>query len=107
MPSVICVSCRKCMREALSLCQSIFTKHIRDCSRSSTARLMPSLGSIDGMGDKAAEAMMEAAKDGPFLSRDDLRSRSKAPQNVIDKMGELGLLGSLPQSNQLSLFDFM
>ena len=51
--------------------------------------------------------MMEAAKDGPFLSRDDLRSRSKAPQNVIDKMGELGLLGSLPQSNQLSLFDFM
>ena len=58
-------------------------------------------------GDKAAEAMMEAAKDGPFLSRDDLRSRSKAPQNVIDKMGELGLLGSLPQSNQLSLFDFM
>ena len=70
-------------------------------------KIMPSLGSIDGMGDKAAEAMMEAAKDGPFLSRDDLRSRSKAPQNVIDKMGELGLLGSLPQSNQLSLFDFM
>ena len=70
-------------------------------------KIMPSLGSIDGMGDKAAEAMMEAAKDGPFLSRDDLRSRSKAPQNVIDKMGDLGLLGSLPQSNQLSLFDFM
>ena len=70
-------------------------------------KIMPSLGSIDGMGDKAAEAMMEAAKDGPFLSRDDLRSRSKAPQNVIDKMSELGLLGSLPQSNQLSLFDFM
>ena len=36
-------------------------------------KIMPSLGSIDGMGDKAAEAMMEAAKDGPFLSRDDLK----------------------------------
>ena len=30
-------------------------------------KIMPSLGSIDGMGDKAAEAMMEAAKDRTVL----------------------------------------
>ncbi len=70
-------------------------------------KLMPSLSSIEGMGDKAAEQLMEAAKDGPFLSKDDLKSRSKVPQTVVDKMGDLGLLGDIPESNQISLFDLM
>ncbi len=69
-------------------------------------KLMPSLSSIDGLGDKAAEAIVEAAKDGPFLSKDDLRIRTKASKTVIDMMDDLGLLGDLPESNQLSLFDF-
>ena len=69
-------------------------------------KLMPSLSSIDGLGDKAAEAIVEAAKDGPFLSKDDLRTRTKASKTVIDMMDDLGLLGELPESNQLSLFDF-
>ncbi len=70
-------------------------------------KIMPSFSSIEGMGDKAAEAIMEAAKDGPFLSKDDLKSRSKVPQSVLDKMGEMGLLGDIPESNQYSLFDLM
>ncbi len=69
-------------------------------------KLMPSLSSIEGMGDKAAEAVEEAAKDGPFLSKDDFRSRTKVSKTVIDLMDDLGLLGDLPESNQLSLFDF-
>ena len=68
-------------------------------------KLMPPFSSIDGMGEKAAEAMEESAKDGPYLSRDDFRQRTKASKSVIDYMGELGLLGELPESNQLSLFD--
>lgn len=68
-------------------------------------KLMPPFASIDGMGEKAAEAMEESAKDGPYLSRDDFRQRTKASKTVIDYMGELGLLGDLPESNQLSLFD--
>lgn len=68
-------------------------------------KLMPPFSSIDGMGEKAAEAVEEAAKDGPYLSRDDFRQRTKASKTVIDYMGELGLLGDLPESNQLSLFD--
>lgn len=69
-------------------------------------RLMPSLSTIEGMGDKAAEAVVEAAKDGPFLSKDDFRQRTKVSKTVIDLMGDLGLFGDLPESNQLSLFDF-
>ncbi len=69
-------------------------------------KLLPSLSTIEGLGDKAAEAVVEAAKDGPFLSKDDFRQRTKVSKTVIDLMADLGLLGDLPESNQLSLFDF-
>ncbi|MEG1877557.1 MAG: PolC-type DNA polymerase III [Lachnospiraceae bacterium] len=68
-------------------------------------KVMPSLNSIDGLGEKAADAIVEACKDGPFLSREDFRIRTKASKTVVDLMGELHLLGELPESNQLSLFD--
>ncbi len=70
-------------------------------------KIMPSLTSIDGMGEKAADQIVESAKDGPFLSRDDFRQRTKCPQTVIDKMADMGLLGDLPESNQMSIFDLM
>ncbi|MDD3204473.1 MAG: PolC-type DNA polymerase III [Lachnospiraceae bacterium] len=70
-------------------------------------KIMPSLNSIEGLGEKAADAIVEAAKDGPFLSKDDFRVRTKASKTVIDLMAELGLLGDLPETNQLSLFDMM
>lgn len=69
-------------------------------------KLMPALDTIEGLGDKAAEAVVEAAKDGPFLSKDDFRQRTKVSKTVIDLMDDLGILGELPESNQLSLFDF-
>ncbi|MEW4413909.1 PolC-type DNA polymerase III [Clostridium sp. AN503] len=69
-------------------------------------KLMPSLSSIDGMGDKAAEGVVEAAEDGPFLSREDFRNRAKVSKTLCDLMGDMKLLGDLPESNQLSLFDF-
>ena len=70
-------------------------------------KLMPPLSSIDGMGEKAAEAVAEASKDGTYLSLDDFRQRTKASKTVIDTMVELGILADLPASNQLSLFDFL
>ena len=68
-------------------------------------KLMPSISTIDGLGDKAADAVVEAAKDGKFLSRDDFRQRTKVSKTVIDLMVDLGILSDLPESNQLSLFD--
>ena len=70
-------------------------------------KIMPSLNSIDGLGEKAADAIMEAAKDGPFLSKDDFRSRTKVSKTVIELMADLGLLGDIPESNQISLFDWV
>ncbi|MCR4956016.1 MAG: PolC-type DNA polymerase III [Lachnospiraceae bacterium] len=68
-------------------------------------KLMPPLNSIDGMGDNAADAVVEAAKDGEFLSKDDFKARTKVSASVVDLMADLGIL-DLPESNQLSLFDF-
>jgi DNA polymerase-3 subunit alpha (Gram-positive type) len=84
----------------------IFVAHSRNF-QIVDGKVMPSLSSIDGLGEKAADAIMEAAKDGPFLSKDDFRSRTKAPKNVIDLMADLGLLGDIPESNQISLFDLV
>ncbi|HBA70297.1 MAG TPA: PolC-type DNA polymerase III [Lachnospiraceae bacterium] len=70
-------------------------------------KLMPSLSSIDGLGEKAADAIVEAAKDGPFLSKDDFRQRTKVSKTIVDLMDSLNLLGNLPESNQISLFDFV
>lgn len=68
-------------------------------------KLMPSIGSIAGVGPAVAELVQKAAKEGPFLSRDDFRERTKASTTLIEKMQSLGLFGDLPASNQMSLFD--
>ncbi len=68
-------------------------------------KLMPSFSSIDGMGENAAATLKEAAKDGIFLSQEELKSRAKLSGTIIDKMAELGILGDMPKTGQLQ-FDF-
>ncbi len=85
----------------------IFTADSRNFRIEDDTRLMPSLRSIDGLGDKAADAIVEAAKDGPFLSKDDFRERTKVSKTITDLMDSLHLLGDLPESNQISLFDLV
>ena len=69
-------------------------------------KLMPALDTIEGLGDKAADAVVLAARDGEFLSKDDFRDRTKVSKSVIDFMDDLKLFGDIPESNQISLFDF-
>ena len=69
-------------------------------------KLMPSFSSIEGMGDNAAASLKEAAKDGIFLSKEELKSRAKLSGTTIEKMAELGLLGDMPDTGQLK-FDFL
>lgn len=70
-------------------------------------KIMPALNSIEGMGDKAAEGVAEAAKEGPFTSCENFKNRSKTSGTIVEKMRELGLLGDIPLSDQMSLLDFM
>ncbi len=71
-------------------------------------KLMPSLSSIDGLGGKAAEAVVAAVKDGSrFLSLEDFWQKTKVPKGIIDLMADMGIFGELPRTNQLSLFDLV
>ncbi|ONI44668.1 PolC-type DNA polymerase III [Candidatus Epulonipiscioides gigas] len=70
-------------------------------------QIMPAIGTIDGLGDKAATLVVEAVKNGPFLSRDDFKKRTKVNQNVTEKMFEFGILGNIPASNQISFLDYL
>lgn len=68
--------------------------------------IMPSLASIDGMGEKAAAAIEKEAKKGKFLSKEDMLNRCKISKTVVETMDNLGLLNGLADTNQLSIFDF-
>ena len=67
--------------------------------------LMPALNSIDGLGDTAAESIEQAAAKGEFLSRDDFRNRARVSKTITDQLAAHGILGDIPESNQISLFD--
>ena len=69
-------------------------------------KIMPSLASIEGMGEKAAKQLKEAASKGRFISKEDLQAHSKIGKSAIDKLSELGILDGMPDTNQLT-FDFV
>ena len=70
-------------------------------------KLLPSLDKIEGMGEKAAEAVKAAAADGKFMSKDDFRTRTKVTKTVIDYMDQQGMFGDLPETDQMSVFDLL
>lgn len=59
---------------------------------------------IAGVGETAAKALEEAAKQGEFLSHDDIQCRSGISKPVIDALKEMGALEGIPESMQISLF---
>ena len=69
-------------------------------------KLMPAINSIDGLGDNAAIYISEAAKDGPFLSKDDFVGENSCIANSRRPHVRFGTAWFTAESNQLSLFDF-
>ena len=70
-------------------------------------KLMPSLSTIEGLGGIAAESMVSEAAKGEFFSIDDFKQRTGIGNKTIEKMKTLGLFADLPESNQLSIMDFL
>jgi DNA polymerase-3 subunit alpha (Gram-positive type) len=69
-----------------------------------SGRIMPSLSAIEGLGDKAAINIIEARKDGAFVSVEDLRERTKLTKTVLEVMKQNGILEGMSDTNQMSLF---
>lgn len=63
-------------------------------------------GAVDGIGENAAVALAKAREDGggDFLSYDDLMARAGVGKSVCEALKNVGALGDMPESNQISLF---
>lgn len=64
----------------------------------------PPLASLQGLGNVAAQNIVEARNREKFLSKDDVRIKSKVSKAVIEILENYGCLKDMPESNQMSLF---
>lgn len=70
-------------------------------------KLIAPFRAVPSLGTNVAKQIVEARKDGPFLSKEDLANRGKVSKTLIEYMTENGVLKDLPDENQLSLFDML
>ena len=68
-------------------------------------RILPPINSLPGVGLAAAEALVAARAEGPFISQDDM-VRRKVSKSVIEQLRLAGCLNDVPETSQVSLFEF-
>ena len=67
--------------------------------------LIPPFTSMPGIGEQAALSIVEARKNGKFLSAEELIVRCpKASKAVVELLEQIGALGSMPKTTQMTLF---
>jgi DNA polymerase-3 subunit alpha (Gram-positive type) len=62
------------------------------------------LAAVPGLGVAAAESVVEARQERAFTSKQDLRDRTRLTRSQVDALAEMGAIGDLPDTDQLSLF---
>lgn len=66
--------------------------------------IRPPLNALQGLGTSAAQNILEARKNGKFVSIDEFRIRASISKAVIEILSKNGSLRGLPESNQISFF---
>jgi len=66
--------------------------------------IMPFI-TIDGLGLKVAESIVQARSDGEFKSKDDIKERTSLSQTLFKKLDMLGCFDHLPDNAQMNLFE--
>ncbi|MGT2933575.1 PolC-type DNA polymerase III [Streptococcus catagoni] len=67
--------------------------------------LIPPFVALEGLGENVARQIVKARQEGEFLSKMELRKRGGASSTLVEKMDDMGILGNMPEDNQLSLFE--
>ena len=67
-------------------------------------QIIPPFKVCDGIGGNASSSVIEARKNGPFVSKEDLRSRTKLNDTNLKLLEKLGVLKGLNETDQLTLF---
>ena len=66
--------------------------------------LLPPMIALQGVGENAAINIQKERKNGEFISKEDLRKRTKISKTVIETLTNHGSLENMSDENQLSLF---
>jgi DNA polymerase-3 subunit alpha (Gram-positive type) len=59
---------------------------------------------VDGLGLKVANSVVEARKDGPFKTREDIKNRTSLSKTLFNKLDMLDVFEGLPENSQMNLF---
>ena len=59
---------------------------------------------VKGLGGAAAQGLMDAREEGPFISCDDLQARSGITKAVVQSLRDLGAIDGLPETSQMTFF---
>ncbi len=69
--------------------------------------ILPPLNAFAGVGESAAVSIMNAAKEGKFLSQEDLKNRAGITKAVIETLSENGVLSGLAETSQIDFFGML
>jgi DNA polymerase-3 subunit alpha (Gram-positive type) len=61
---------------------------------------------IDSMGEKVAQTIVEARKERDFISKQDIKNRTRLSNVLFEKLDDLGVFNGMIDKNQISIFDF-
>ena len=66
--------------------------------------IIPPFKVLDGLGDNVAISIVNARKERPFISKEDLMNRTQLSNTLVKRLSDLGILNDLDETNQISLF---
>lgn len=66
--------------------------------------ILPPMIALQGVGENAAINIQNERENGEFISKEDLRKRTKISKTVVETLSNHGSLNNMSEKNQLSLF---
>ena len=67
-------------------------------------QVIPSLTCVSSIGASLDEQIVNARKEAPFTSVEDLKQRGRVGDKMIESLRKLGALEGLPEDDQMTLF---
>ena len=66
--------------------------------------ILPPMIALQGVGENAAINIQKERENGEFISKEDLRKRTKISKTVVETLSNHGSINDMSEKNQLSLF---